>query len=102
MPSIAQLEKLLTIEPDDPFVHYGLGQELSKAGEHDRAIECYTKVIELDPNYCYAYYFKGQTLELIGKPAEAKTIITQGIAAAKQVQDAKAISELSTLLQSVI
>ncbi|MDF1808597.1 MAG: tetratricopeptide repeat protein [Phycisphaerales bacterium] len=101
MPSIAQLEKLLTIDPEDPFVHYGLAQELAKSGELDRAIESYSKVIELDPNYCYAYYFKGQTLDQLGKQAEAKSIIAEGIEAAKQVQDGKALSELSTLLQSV-
>ncbi len=101
MPSIAQLEKLLTLDPSDPFVHYGLAQEQAKAGEIDQALESYTKVIELDPSYCYAYFFKGQLLHGKGNGSEAVQVLETGIEAAKQANDAKAISELTSLLQSM-
>ncbi len=101
MPTIAQLEQLLSIDPDDPFVHYGLGQELAKAGKLDQALSCYTRVIELDPTYCYAYYFKGQTLDELGRSDEAKRVIQAGIAAARQINDGHAASELTELLESL-
>ena len=101
MPSIVQLEKLINIDPDDPFVHYGLGQELAKIGEHERAVECYSRVIELDSTYCYAYFFKGQALEHLGRADEARAIVAEGIESAKEVNDAKAIAELTSLLQSM-
>ena len=101
MPTIDQLQKLLTLDPDDPFVHYGLGQEHAKAGDLDQAIACYTKVIELDSTYCYAYYFKGQTLDQLGQSDEAKRVIQAGIEAAEQINDGHAASELTGLLESL-
>ncbi len=101
MPTIGQLEKLLALAPDDPFVHYGLGQELAKAGKLNQALTCYTKVIELDPTYCYAYYFKGQTLDQLGRSDEAKEVIEAGIQAAEQINDGHAVSELMELLESL-
>jgi tetratricopeptide (TPR) repeat protein len=101
MPTIAQLEKLLELDPDDPFVHYGLGQECAKVGDHDQAIACYTKTIELDPTYCYAYYFKGVSLNDLGRRDEAMKVIKDGISAAQESNDGHATSELSELLQSI-
>lgn len=101
MPTITQLEKLLILDPDDPFVHYGLGQEIAKAGDHAQAVECYTKTIELDPSYCYAYFFKGLSLHELGRTAEAKQVVSDGVAAAQEADDAHAVSELTDLLQSM-
>jgi len=101
MPTIEQLEKLLTLDPSDPFVHYGLGQEYANAGDHEQAIGCYSKAIELDATYCYAYYFKGQSLDELGRTAEALAAIQTGIDAAMKIQDTHAASELSDLLESM-
>jgi len=101
MPTIAQLEKLLSLDPDDPFIHYGLGQEYAQSGDHERAIACYTTVLELDAQYCYAYYFQGQSLNELGRIIEAKQVISAGIESARKAQDTKAIAELTGLLQSI-
>jgi tetratricopeptide (TPR) repeat protein len=101
MPTIEQLEKLLTLDPSDPFVHYGLGQEYANAGDHEQAIGCYSKAIELDATYCYAYYFKGQSLDELGQTDNAREVIRDGIKAAEQIADAHAVSELSDLLESM-
>ena len=101
MPTIAQLEKLLSLDPNDPFVHYGLGQEHANAGDHEQAIACYDKVLELDPEYLYAYFFKGQSLHDSGKAELAKVVILSGIEAAKKINDGHAASELSGLLDSI-
>ena len=101
MPSIAQLEKLLSLDPADPFVYYCLAQEHAKAGDHDQAIVSYAKVIELDSTYCYAYFFQGQSLQELGDMDQAKQVVAQGIEIAKQTNEAKAISELTGLLESM-
>ena len=101
MPTIAQLEKLLTLDPNDPFVHYGLGQEHANVGEHDQAIVCYDKVLELDPEYLYAYFFKGQALHDLGRTDDAKLVIESGIKAAKGINDSHAAAELNGLLDTI-
>ncbi len=101
MPTIEQLEKLLAVDPNDPFVHYGIGQERAKLGEHAQAIECYNEALRLDPSYCYAYYFKAISLKEIGRRDEAQDIIRVGIDHAQSAGDMKARSELETLLQTI-
>jgi tetratricopeptide (TPR) repeat protein len=98
MPTIAQLEKLLSIDPDDPFVHYGIGQERAKLGEHEQAIECFDEALRLDSNYCYAYYFKAISLKELGRRDDAVSVIRDGIEQAKGAGDAKARSELEALI----
>jgi len=98
MPSIEQLEKLLKADPDDPFVHYALGQERAKLGQHDEAIECFDRTLALDADYCYAYYFKAISLVELGRKEEALGVLREGISRAERMGDAKALSELQTLL----
>ncbi len=101
MPTIAQLEKLLSVDPDDPFVHYGIGQERAKLGEHEQALVCFDETLRLDPNYCYAYYFKAISLKELGTPGRAIEVIKDGIEHAKGAGDTKALSELQTLLNTM-
>lgn len=97
MPTIEQLEKLLKIDPDDPFVHYGIGQERAKIGEHEHAIACFDRTLALDPNYCYAYYFKAISLKELDRVEDAVGIIDAGIEAARAAGEHKALSELQSL-----
>jgi len=101
MPTIAQLEKLLSLDPDDPFVHYGIGQERAKLGEHDQAIGCFDQVLELDDCYCYAYYFKAISLKELGQREDAVGVIRIGIEKAVAKGDEKARSELESLMLTI-
>lgn len=103
MPTIAQLEKLLLTDPNDPFLHYGLGQEYAKSNDHVKAINSYSKVIELDSDCCYgyAYYFMGISLHALERFDEAIQTVKNGVSVAKKSNDAHAVSELSDLLQSM-
>jgi tetratricopeptide (TPR) repeat protein len=101
MPSIAQLEKLREIDPQDPFVHYGLGQECAKLGQLEDAAKHYSQTIELDPTYCYAYYFLGQTLHELDRHPDAFEVLDRGIKIATEVGEGKAIAELKQLIQSL-
>src|SRR3954447_20350682 len=69
---LQQLFKLLEREPNDTFLLYGVGMEYKKLGAPDKAIEHFDRVLKTDPNYCYAYYQKGQVLEQSGQPELAR------------------------------
>ena len=101
MPSIADLEKLLAQEPNDPFVLYGLANEYAKARETDKAVIFYDRCVAADPAYSYAYYHKARALEAAGRKAEALASITAGIAAATKAGDQHAVSELQSLRDEI-
>tara|TARA_E500000318_G_scaffold14854_6_gene14992 strand:- start:6216 stop:6524 length:309 start_codon:yes stop_codon:yes gene_type:complete len=101
MPTIEQLEKLLSVDPNDPFVHYGIGQERAKLDEHTRAIACFNEALRLDPDYCYAYYFKAISLKELGQREDAISVIQDGIEHAKSAGDMKALSELQALITTI-
>lgn len=95
---LAQLFKLLEREPNDTFLLYGIGMEYKKLGAHEEAIKFFDRTIERDAGYCYAYYQRGQTLELMGKIDDAKLSYHRGVAAAQKVGDAHAAGELQGAL----
>ena len=96
-----QLQKILALEPNDPFTLYGLAQEYAKQGNVAQAVEHYDRCIIADPDYCYAYYHKAKTLADDGQEQQAIATLKSGIAVAKRLNDAKALSELSALLDSL-
>jgi tetratricopeptide (TPR) repeat protein len=96
---LAQLESMLAKQPRDAFLLYALGMEHKKLGDADKAIDFYSRTIEVDPNYCYAYYQRGQTFEQKGDTASAKQSYKEGIDAAVRAKDDHAKSELETALQ---
>lgn len=53
--------------------YYIRGLAHSKKGELDKAIENYTKAIELKPDYADAYYNRGGTWLRIGEREKAKS-----------------------------
>ena len=53
--------------------YYNRGLAHSKNGELDKAIENYTKAIELKPDYADAYYNRGGTWLRIGEREKAKS-----------------------------
>lgn len=44
------------------------GRELDVQGQSQEAIAEYTRAIEVDPNYAEAYFYRGNTLALVGQP----------------------------------
>lgn len=95
---LQQLFKMLEREPQDTFLLYGLGMEYRKLGDNEKAIDYFAKVIAIDPNYCYAYYQKGQAHERAGAIDEARQAFQDGIEAAARAKDTKARDELQAAL----
>lgn len=102
-PRLAQLEKLLALDPADAFVLYGIAQEHAKDGAagHERAIPFYDRCLAADAAYCYAYYHKAVSLIALGRVDEARQTLTAGQAAAKTAGDTKALGELTALAQTL-
>jgi tetratricopeptide (TPR) repeat protein len=101
MPSIEQLEKLLLVDPDDPFVRYGLAQEYAKQGRADLAIQHYDRCLAADPAYLYAYYHKARAQSSAGDRAGALATLDAGLVAARAARDAHAAAEIEALREEL-
>lgn len=101
MPTIAQLERLLALDPSDAFVLYGLAQEHAKAGRHDQAVVYYDRCLASDPASCYAYYHKARSLQALGRNDDAADALRAGLEAARLANDAKARSEIGAYLDQL-
>jgi tetratricopeptide (TPR) repeat protein len=95
---LPQLLKMLERSPSDAFLLYGVGMEHKKRSDWPQAIEYFSKAIDVDPNYCYAYYQRGQVQEQSGDTDSAKQSYQCGIDAAKRTNDDHARSELEMAL----
>jgi tetratricopeptide (TPR) repeat protein len=95
---LQQLLAMLDRQPRDAFVLYGIGMEYKKTGDSPKSLEYLRRVIEVDPNYCYAYYQQGQVLEQQGDTDAARAAYLAGIDAARRSNDAHAQSELESAL----
>jgi Flp pilus assembly protein TadD len=100
-PRLAQLHKLLAAGPDDAFLLYALALEHRKLQNLVQAMEFLDRTLQVDPNYCYAYYQKGQVYESQGDQESARQSYRQGIDAAVRVGDAKARGELEAALSAI-
>ena len=101
MPTIEQLEKFLAIDPDDPFVLYGLAQAHAKDNNHTQAVHFYDRCIQANPDECYAYYHKALSLIALDESQKAGETLTAGLVAAKRTADEKAAGEISALLNTL-
>lgn len=99
MSRLEQLHRLMEKSPNDPFLTYGIALEHKKTGELEKAVEWLDRTIQVDPNYCYAYYQKGQVLEQLGRTEEARKAYHTGIEAARRVGDAHAEGEIASAEQ---
>ncbi|MBX3363421.1 MAG: tetratricopeptide repeat protein [Phycisphaeraceae bacterium] len=101
MPTIAQLQKLLAADPDDPFLLYGLAQEHAREGRYKDAVAWYDRCLGLDPAYLYAYFHKAKAHEALGEVSEAVSTLRIGLEQAKAARDTQAISEIAAYLDEL-
>ena len=101
MDRIATLNEILSQDPANAFARYGLAMEYAKAGEAARALEEFGKLLEAHPDYAAGYFMAAQTLVKGGRNDEARTMLENGIAAAKRKGDSHAASEMQGLLDEI-
>jgi tetratricopeptide (TPR) repeat protein len=98
---LEQLQKLHAADPTDPDVTYMIAMELLKTADASAGIDWLNKTLDLDPNYLYAYFQKAKAQGELGNPEDARATLQLGIDKARNASDAKAVSELSELHQSM-
>lgn len=95
------LSQFLEQNPGDAFARYGLAMEYSRTGQTEQALEQFSKLLELHPDYTNGYFMAAQTLERAGRTPEAKKMLENGIAAAKRTGNKHALSEMSGMLDEI-
>lgn len=95
------LRALLEQDPNNSFIRYGLALDHANNGDLESAVTEFRTLIANDANYCAAYFHGGQTLEKLGKPAEAAELYRLGIEATRRTGDDHTQSELEAALSMI-
>jgi predicted Zn-dependent protease len=95
------LNEILSQNPDDAFARYGLAMEHSKAGEVERVLEEFAKLLSTHPDYTAGYFMAAQTLVSANRPDEAKKMLVDGISSARRTGNTHAQSEMTAMLDEL-
>jgi predicted Zn-dependent protease len=98
MDRIAALNDILTQNPNDTFARYGLALEYSQQGDFDRSLAEFSVLLKNSPDYTPGYFMAAQTLARADRVAEAKTMLTDGIASARRTGNLHAQGEMEAML----
>ena len=98
MDRIAALNDILAQNPNDTFARYGLAMEYSNQGELDRALAEFSILLKTSPDYTAGYFMAAQALARAERVADAKTMLSDGIASARRTGNLHAQSEMETML----
>jgi tetratricopeptide (TPR) repeat protein len=101
MPSIEKLESLLTKDPDDVFLNFGLAMALRSAGRSEAALERFERTLRLDPGYVPAYFQKARLLAEVGETEAARVALGRGIEQARASGDTHAAGEMDAILAAL-
>jgi len=101
MDRIAALNDVLTQNPNDTFARYGLAMEYSKQGDLDRSLAEFAILLKTNPNYTPGYFMAAQPLTRAGRIADAKTMLTDGIASARRTGNLHALGEMEAMLSEL-
>jgi len=95
------LEDFVARKPDDAFSRYGLAMECMNNGDPAAADEHFRALLRRNSEYIPAYLMYAQLLVRESRPAEARTVLSSGIAAAERKGDQHARSEMEGLLSEI-
>lgn len=95
------LEEFVASHPADAFARYGLAMECAKADDHAAAEKHFRQIITEHGEYVAAYFQFGQLLARLGRVAEARAILSEGVARAGVAGDAHARSEMQAALDQL-
>lgn len=92
------LTQIVNENPNDAFARYGLAMEFSKANDVETALLHFNRLVELHPDYAAGYFMAAQLLARVSRIDEAKTFLTNGIAAAARSGNDHARGEMEAML----
>jgi thioredoxin-like negative regulator of GroEL len=96
-----KIEAMLAADPRDQFLRYALAMEWAKAEEHDRSLELFRSLMDDDPPHVPSFLMAGQSLCRSGRIEEARTVLRDGIEAARRQNNSHAAGEMGELLASL-
>lgn len=92
------LKSMVAQNPSDSFSRYGLAMEYRNSGDLEGAIREFRELLAVNPDYAYAYFHGGQTLEKLGRVEEAAEMYRAGIDSASRTGDQHARGEIQGAL----
>jgi thioredoxin-like negative regulator of GroEL len=96
-----KIEAMLAEQPDDTFLRYSLAMELQKEGRHEMSLQRFRDLMADDPPYVPAFFMSAKQLVELGKIAEARAALREGVDQARQQGEHHAASEMSELLATL-
>lgn len=96
-----KIEAMLIDDPTDTFLRYSLAMELDKEGDHDASLAKFAELVRNNPPYVPAFFMSGQQLARLGRITDARTVLRDGIEAARAQSDSHAAGEMSEFLTSL-
>ena len=96
------LKGLLEQKPDDSFLRYGLAMEYRNTGDLEAAVREFRTLMAANPDYAPAYFQGGQTLERLGRIAEARQWYEKGVEVTTRTGDQHARSEMQAALDLLV
>ena len=96
-----KIEAMLADDPTDTFLRYSLAMELDKEGSHEDSLARLNELIIDSPPYVPAFFMAAQQLVRLGRVEEARTILREGITAAREQNNSHAAGEMSEFLSSL-
>ena len=92
------LEEFVAKKPEDAFSRYGLAMECMNTGDSKAADEHFRTLLGRTADYVPGYLMYAQMLARESRTAEAREVLSSGIAAAEKKGDIHARSEMESLL----
>ena len=98
---LEEIQNIIQLAPNDPFPRYGLAMEYKNLGDRESARKSFADLMERHPDYVPQYLMYGQLLAEMGDRAEAKRVLTAGIAKAEKARNSHALGELRSSLNQL-
>lgn len=96
-----KIEAMLAEDPQDIFLRYSLALEFAKEGRYDESISGLRELAHEDPPYVPAFFMAAQQFVQHQEIEAARSMLRDGIAAARAQNDAHAAGEMSEFLASL-
>lgn len=98
---LAFLQKTTADGSTEPLAWYGLAMEYRKLERWDEALQTFTSLRTMKPDYVAMYLMCGQMLEGIARQDEAREWLQAGIEQARLKNDSHALGELESALDAL-
>jgi predicted Zn-dependent protease len=96
-----KIEAMLKAEPEDQFLRYSLACEFDNEDRSDESLALFHGLIADRPPNVHAFFRGAQLLVKLDRIAEARTMLRDGIEAARQQNEMHAAGEMGELLMSL-